>query len=694
MRELALVPWTSEVKVASDDAVVAIGITGTNVEATVRFANRLLGRCAFRASEIAQGVDVRTYFDDERHLGVVLGLNRGNELMDMTQYELQQAKLMLYLMTCCHLVYIVKDDGRINSTMTTKYRILSNAKYHLMQYIKQYMKNTKNGMFNAYTPGKIVPIVSFVCPLPTEINMRSNKGRSTMMAFCKAMETRIQATIKPLRSNTTSIVRAKDHLNQINTTGKDRRLFVLDPNHTVVAVSRKVACCDLNLLERMAFVIDRVDIGNGTTKQKQLFQLLDDEDTIGVPHTIQYVSKFIDFMLQIGGDDNVLTMNSWLRHAQLIARWLFVDNVIFAPPTELMSDIDARDSTPLTFFESLDIVGTFAKDMCAREFPPAIKRYLSERPEACTSSGHKYRVEKTIQEFKRSVGYTNPLISEFIDRIEASCKEIWINGRRLCDNRPCLSLIEKDEDIESHKHLSGVYISVACQCGLSRFRAPDAFSAESNNESQWQMSCCLSHDTLSSASNTSLLWLGDCSLYKPNEGFYTLMDGFISKFGCLSPWYREASGIGTKRMKKNPKAHDNELVAFAGMEYECCMGHRFFFSTSTTSPQDNIWPGCDMAIYVQCFQCAVSKQADKAAEHAQLRRVYIVTPPVQTKSLNLHLSIKMEDTDQVIYIFDYAGLPHSSTICCCLPYVFTTEQTCFHHGAALKLHSQILSLQG
>ncbi|OQR82618.1 hypothetical protein ACHHYP_15740 [Achlya hypogyna] len=666
---------------------VVVGVTGSNADATTRFANRLLGSYVFADvctndlhAPVAPGADVRFYYDHERHLVVILGLLH-SPMTPIAAAEIESARLQLLLLTSCHILYMVKDDARVSTSQTKLYRTLVQAKQQLGALLKAQGKHGKvPTSASPYAPGRLVPVLVHVFPLPTELAVRSNKGRAAMMTFCKAMESKVQATIKPLRSHVVSVVRLKDLPSQL-AAGRDRRLFIIDPSHTVVAVTRKVATGDCDLLARMASVLDLA--GTGATT-KQLFQPLEDEDSIGVPHAIQYISKAVDVLLQnSGAAESILPLGLWLRHVQQLVQWIFGDDAIFHAPTS--DDYEPKDA--LTPFEALDTVGTFAHDLCAREYPAAVKRYLAERPEACSSSVHAARVERTLVEFKRCVGRSNAHAANFAAAISAACTDAWSSGRRLCDaisisNQPCTVLVSGR--VEPHQHSSGVYLTVACHCGASLHR--------SNTDTMWQLPCCRAERLVTTASGATLLELGDFAAYQPQDGF--TMDGFVPKFTCLSPWYREAPGQPKRPRRQKSKEHPKvptELVAYAGLEYECTMGHRFFFTTSAASLQDTAWPGCDMAVYVQCFQCAVSS-ATKAVEHAQLRRVYVATPPGAQRVLGLHLSIKLDESEYVVFAFDHATLPANRTICCCLPYVFTTEAGPLRHGAALKLDSRVLSV--
>ncbi|EQC40648.1 hypothetical protein, variant [Saprolegnia diclina VS20] len=677
---------------------VVVGVLGADADATARFANRLLGRYVFADTSDydaqttkVHGSDVRLYYDHERHLAVMLGVYHYPLGQPRADVDVDRAKLHLLFFTSCHVLYMVKDEARVSTSQTRLYRTLSQAKHQLLQLLRAHAKKTHAPLStSAFAPGRLVPILSYVFPLPPELAVRSNKGRSAMMTFCKAMEARVTATIKPLRNHVVGSVRIKDVPGQA--AGKERRLFVLDSSHTVVAVSRKVATTDCNLLDRMAAVLDLAQ--DASLPPKQLLQPLDDEDSIGVPHAIQYISKALDsFLHEHSYDDGVLALGAWLQHVQLLLQWIFIENAVFTSP-HVDAAVDDASSDALSLYESLDITGTFAHDLCAREYGPAVKRYVAERPDACNRSVHAARVERTLAEFARCVGRTNAFAKEFAKNIRDACDAEWrSNGRRLCDavsiaNQPCTVVLRDDDDEADHAHTSGVYLHVACQCGLSLHRMPDVFSASSNADPRWRLACCRSHTLLQAASGATLMDMGECHLYDPVEGFALTMDGFVPKFGCLSAWYRDASGRRSKKATKpSMKEATEQLVAHAGMEYECAMGHRFFFTTSAASLHDTVWPGCDMAVYVQCFQCAVGSA--KPVEHAQLRRVYVVSARV----LSLHLTIKMDETEQVVFGFEYASLPSGRTLCCALPYVFSAgDAGPLRHGASLKLHSQVLSL--
>ncbi|KAF0687650.1 Aste57867_20634 [Aphanomyces stellatus] len=757
--ELSLIPaddskpaqTLSTVLASVGHQAVVVGVLGDNNDATVHFANRLMGRHVFSPSTTHRNssIDVRMFYDQERKMIVLLGLgtptmpteddisSRASIHAASLASQCDHMKMQLLLYTSSHVLFVVHDHARVSTAQTKLFRSLSSAKHHLLHLLKTKSKAaSSSSSLSPYAPGRSVPFAAFVFPAPPEALSRTSKARSSIMTFCKAMEGRVHALVKPLRGGVVATVRAKDAAAQST---KERRLFVMDPTHCVVAVTRKAATSECSLMERMTAVMDDMDLLAGVD-MKQLLKPLDDEDNIGMPHAIQFVAKCVDVLLQeaMGKDPAVhlLTVAHWLRQFNSLVQIVVLDNAVFqTTPSSTEAAIAAADDaspdfkdTPMSLVGAIDMFGTLADDMSARESAAAIKRYQLEKPEKINTRVHHHRVQRTIHEYKRCVGPRNPMAHKYIQTIEEACRSIWHQGRRLCDaisisNRPCGLLYHEDNSVVQHN--SGFYLTAACSCGHSINRLADAFSTDTNRRELWVFPCCERFQLFEMPSTISplpMVRLGDFAAYDPFQGFAGVFHGFVSKFTSLSPWFRASAASAadaptaqqqtskkTRSGRKQPKPSQappssspsdapNELMAYAGLEYECCAGHRFFFHTPVNqapSPleshrEETVWPGCDMAIYVQCFQCSVLAKPEKeTTEYAQLRRVYASIPPGQT-AVELNLSIKTEDQAHEVFTLHDVALADDSLVCYSLPYVFSSGGVAYRHGDALKLHSRVL----
>ncbi|KAG9416023.1 hypothetical protein AC1031_000421 [Aphanomyces cochlioides] len=714
--ELGLVPQDEKKSALSSalnsiqHSAVVVGVMGDNNEATTTFANRLIGRLAFMQVQDDHSMSIRMFYDLERKTIVLLGLFsdsrsmvKENVYQEQVKMQCDQMKMQLLMFTSSHVLFVVHDHARVSNAETKLFRSLSLAKQHLLQVLKSQAKASKSSITTSqYAPGRSVPLTVFVFPAPSEALARSNKAsRSTIMAFCKAMEARVHALVKPLRGGVVATVRAKDMSSQSN---KERRLFMMDPTHCIVAVTRKAATAECSSVDRMAAVLQDLNL-LAPVDLKTLLKPLEDEDNIGMPHAIQFAFKCVDLLLQDAGKDHLLSVAQWLRAFRSIAASIMDDSLLFQSSSSSSSDditVDFKDS-PLTLVEAIDMYGTFADDICSRESLLAIKRYQQEKPEKINSDMHLNRVQRVIQEFKRSVGNSNPKILKYTERIENACQSIWCQGRRLCDatsisNHPCC-LLYHDNAATFIQHNSSVYLTVACCCGYSINRLADAFSIDTNRRELWMFECCDRFDHIELPHHTlPLIRLGDFSSYNQGHGFANIYHGFVPKFTALSPWLRGPDAPIQTKKRTNRKAKaaavgaSNELIAYAGLEYECYMGHRFFFhmpvNHTPLEREATVWPNCDMAIYVQCFQCALSANGEPT-EFAQLRRVFAAIPPDQD-GIEMHLSIKTEDQAlEVFKLLDYP-LAADSLICLTLPYVFSSGDITYRHGDALKLHSRVL----
>ncbi len=134
-----------------------------------------------------------------------------------------------------------------------------------------------------------------------------------------------------------------------------------------------------------------------------------------------------------------------------------------------------------------------------------------------------------------------------------------------------------------------------------------------------------------------LIRFGPFATYAPTHGFATTLPGFVPQFASLSPWFRATRAAATpvlsnpvaniaplpsfpkRRSNKKPKqtlaqaaatatpvvtaiaTHHakgpNDLIAYGGLEYECPVGHRFFFHTPVNQmPIENASPQFDSMI--------------------------------------------------------------------------------------------------
>ncbi|RHY27150.1 hypothetical protein DYB32_007013 [Aphanomyces invadans] len=292
---------------------VVVGVIGDSPSAVTHFANRLLGRQAFTTVE-GPSINIRMFYDIEKKMILLLGLCyrrsappssvSANEVHDASVHSLRdQLQMQLLMYSSSHVLFIVHDHARVSTSQTQTFRSLSNAKHQLLHLLKQKPSSKHASKASSilssshFAPGRCVPLATFVFP----VDGGRKLSRSQTTTFCKAIETRLHAILKPLRGGTIATVRAKDSV-AANNTNKERRLFVLDPTHEVMAVPRKLATDDCCLLGRMAAVLNSIDIAASAPAMdlKHVLKPLDDEDSIAMPHAIQFASKCIDLFAHDG----------------------------------------------------------------------------------------------------------------------------------------------------------------------------------------------------------------------------------------------------------------------------------------------------------------------------------------------------------------------------------------------------------
>ncbi|RQM25852.1 hypothetical protein B5M09_002947 [Aphanomyces astaci] len=325
------------------------------------------------------------FYDESRNMILLLGTHAPppdstwstassvHEASVRSRRNHMQMQLLLY--SSSHVLFVVHDHARVSTSQTQHFRSLSSAKHRLVHLLKQ-PKSSKASAAFPLAPGRSVPVTSFVFPVDTGRKL----SRPQLATFCKAMESRLQVLLKPLRGGTVATVRAKDASNN----NKERRLFVMDPSHVVVAVPRKLATADGDLLARMAAVLDSVSVKSPPCPLdlKHMLKPLDDEDTIGMPHAIQFATKWVDHILHDSMNSvaikELLPVGQWIRQFQALATLVVADNaMLFSAPTAPSSHLTnppndddfvvVHGEVPYdSAMQALDVFGAFAEDQCAR----------------------------------------------------------------------------------------------------------------------------------------------------------------------------------------------------------------------------------------------------------------------------------------------------------------------------------------
>ncbi|KAE8987631.1 hypothetical protein PF005_g7598 [Phytophthora fragariae] len=257
---------------------------------------------------------------------------------EVDAFEREKLKMQVLLYSSCNLLVVLREDARITTNVLKDVRALAMEKAQLLSFVPTSTKHSKrdsghskttssSSSGNAFAPGRCVPLVLYVVPAPEEVvhasvkTQGSGPSRSATISYCKALETRLATLFRSLRGSTVGSVRMRDALSATNLS-KERRVFNMDPSHSVVVVSRRTATADgrvevqfENLLDALDADITATDILN----DESLLQPLDDDD-IGFQRLNQYVHKYLDLLFSFspsgskdGGRTELLSPPQWLK---------------------------------------------------------------------------------------------------------------------------------------------------------------------------------------------------------------------------------------------------------------------------------------------------------------------------------------------------------------------------------------------
>ncbi|ETI39873.1 hypothetical protein F443_14582, partial [Phytophthora nicotianae P1569] len=258
---------------------------------------------------------------------------------EMDTFEREKLKMQVLLYSSCNMLIVMKEDARVTTNVLKEVRTMAMEKAQLQSFVPTSTKHSKrdsnhsksssssSGGGNAFAPGRCVPLVVYVVPAPDEILHVSMKTqgsgplRSATVTYCKSLETRLTTLFRSLRGSTVGSCRMRDALSAANLS-KERRVFNLDPSHSVVVVSRRTATTDgrpeallENLLDALDSDISADDVLNDTS----LLQPLADDD-MGLQRLNQYVQKYIDLLFSFspsgskeGGRTELLSPPQWLK---------------------------------------------------------------------------------------------------------------------------------------------------------------------------------------------------------------------------------------------------------------------------------------------------------------------------------------------------------------------------------------------
>lgn len=126
---------------------------------------------------------------------------------------------------------------------------------------------------------------------------------------------------RSLRGSTVGSVRMRDALSATNLS-KERRVFNMDPAHSVVVVSRRTATADGRAEFQLENLLDALDAditADDILRDESLLQPLEDDD-MGFQRLSQYLHKYLDLLFSFspsgskdGGRTELLSPPQWLK---------------------------------------------------------------------------------------------------------------------------------------------------------------------------------------------------------------------------------------------------------------------------------------------------------------------------------------------------------------------------------------------
>lgn len=361
--------------------VAVVGVLGSSLAVAGAFANRIIGRRAFHHSEESDEAEaqrrsqavatIQAYYDPTKRCLYLLGVchaiampaagDADAELpLELVEFERERVRMQTLLLSSCHLVFLLKRNAR---TTTSDLKLVRNIAVEKAQILQQGSAGTSGGAkgnkrdsfsgrnsssssssasSHTLAPGKCIPVAVFVIPAPSDAMLTAsvksraatgssapNASRSATVTFCKSIETRLMTLFRSVRGAVGS-ARLRDALSAA-TMSKERRVFTLDPSHSVVMVSRRAMMSE-SVAERLLEVLDLAD---GSTDSDSDADDLDDLDAaldkmlapledsdVGFSRAVQYHQRVIDHVLSAPGNSNkdaaggrveVLPLGQWLR---------------------------------------------------------------------------------------------------------------------------------------------------------------------------------------------------------------------------------------------------------------------------------------------------------------------------------------------------------------------------------------------
>lgn len=327
-------------------AVPVVGILSTSYdsfESAFAFANRVIGKYAFHGDEMAAActnakdsipllASVHLYFDDTKPCVYLLGIARpesqcfDGDATDVAAFERERFKLQLLLHSCCNLLFILQENARMSTSLLKDVRALASEKQQVLMQLsssssassassKSSKKSNASGgnssSSNPFAPGRCVPLVLYVIPVPDEVlnvtttaasKASSSKTRSATVAYCKAFEAKLATLFRSVRGGTVGSLRMRDVLTSTNLS-KERRVLNVDPSHCAVVVSTRAGTEEGRLEARLADLMESIDVSDDDDDELDMDTLLrplEDDDT-GFPRAVQYLNRFVDLLLASSG---------------------------------------------------------------------------------------------------------------------------------------------------------------------------------------------------------------------------------------------------------------------------------------------------------------------------------------------------------------------------------------------------------
>ncbi|KAF4321673.1 hypothetical protein JM18_001364 [Phytophthora kernoviae] len=267
---------------------------------------------------------------------------------EMDSFEREKLKMQALLYSSCNMLFVLREDARVTTTVLKEVRALAVEKTQLLSSVTSSAKHSKRdgghskgssslstGSGNAFAPGRCVPLVMYVVPAPDEIwdatlKMQGSTGqaRSATVAYCKALEGRLTTLFRSLRGSTVGSVRMRDALSAANLS-KERRVFNMDPAHSVAVVSRRTATSDGRAEAQLEDLLDALDAEisiDDILADDSLLQPLEDDDN-GFQRIHQYLQKYLNLLFvgtggsnKDGGRTELLTPSQWLKGFHALAK--------------------------------------------------------------------------------------------------------------------------------------------------------------------------------------------------------------------------------------------------------------------------------------------------------------------------------------------------------------------------------------